>query len=134
MAPWRAFFLKHYRLALLLVAVALAMKAVVPTGFMVTPSNGTVMVSICSGQGQQMVAMELGAGVVDHGDHQDNKKADHPCAFSSLNMAGATGTDIALLALAIAYMLSLGFLPLAPRQQRAPARLRPPLRAPPFLV
>jgi len=128
----RAFLLKHQHLAFLLVAAALVMKAVIPSGFMLTPSNGTIMVSICSGQGPQMVAMDLGKGTVDHGgDHQDGKKAEHPCAFSSLSMAAATGADTVLLALAIAYVLALGLLPVTSRQPSAPSRLRPPLRAPP---
>ena len=133
MAWLRAFFLKHQHLAFLLVAAALVTKAVIPIGFMLMPSNGTIMVSICSGQGPQMVALDLGKGSADHnGDHQGDKKADHPCAFSSLSMAAATGADIALLALAIAYVLALGFLPVATRQGRLHSRLRPPLRAPPL--
>lgn len=134
MAVWRSFFLRHRRLALLLVVMALLTKAIVPSGFMVMPSNGTIMISVCSGQGPEMVALDLGKGSVDHGgDHDDGKKADHPCAFSSLGMAAASGADIALLALAVAYVLALGFLPVALRQRRAPVRLRPPLRAPPVL-
>jgi hypothetical protein len=132
MAKLRLFLFRHQRLAFLLVALALLTKAVIPTGFMVMPSNGTIMVSLCSGHGPQMVALDIGKGTADHGsDHQDGKKADHPCAFSSLSMAAATGADITLLAIAIAYALALGFLPVAPRQRRAPSRLRPPLRAPP---
>ncbi len=134
MSVWRSFFLRHRRLALLLVAMALLTKAIVPGGFMVMPSNGTIMIAVCSGQGPEMVALDLGKGSVEHGgDHDDGKKADHPCAFSSLSMAAASGADIALLAIAIAFALALGFLPVAPRQRRAPSRLRPPLRAPPVL-
>lgn len=134
MADLRAFFLKHQRLAVLLVALALATKAVIPAGFMLMPSNGTIVVSVCSGQGPDMVAMDMGKHAGDHGgDHQGDKKPDHPCAFSSLSMAAATGADIALLALAIAFLLALGFLPVAARAAQAPSRLRPPLRAPPVL-
>lgn len=96
------------------------------------PSNGTIMVSLCSGQGPQMVALDLGNGSADHGgDHQDGKKADHPCAFSGLSMAAAPGADPVLLGLALAYVLALGFRLVVSRQQREPNRLRPPLRAPP---
>lgn len=135
MASWRAFFLSHQRLALLLVAIALLTRAVIPTGFMVMPLHGKIEVSMCSGQGPEMVAMDMGKRTVDHGgDHQDGgKKADHPCAFSSLSMAAATGADIALLAVAIVYILALGFLPVGSRQSRTPSHLRPPLRAPPVL-
>jgi hypothetical protein len=132
MASWRAYFLKYQRLAYLLVAMALLAKAIVPQGFMVIPSNGTIMVSLCSGQGPQMVALDVGKGDADHGgDHQNDKKASSPCAFSGLNMAAAPGYDIALLGLAISYVLTLGFIPVASRRHSTPSRLRPPLRAPP---
>jgi hypothetical protein len=134
MESWRVFLVKHQRLALLLVAMALLTKAIVPQGFMVTPSNGTIMVSLCSGQGPQMVALDLGKGTEDHGsDHKDGKNTHPPCAFSGLSMAAAPGADLALLGLALAYVLTLGFVPVVSRQQRAPSRLRPPLRAPPVL-
>lgn len=132
MALWRAYFLNHQRLALLLVAMALLAKAIVPQGFMVMPSNGTIMVSLCSAQGPQMVALDLGKSAADQGgDHQDGNNAHPPCAFSGLSMAAAPGPDLVLLGLAIAYVLTLGFLPVVSRAQRAPSRLRPPLRAPP---
>jgi hypothetical protein len=134
MAFWRPFFLKHQRLAYLLAAMALLAKAIVPQGFMVMPSNSTIMVLLCSGQGSKIVAMDLGKGTVDHGsDHQDSRKADHPCSFSGLSMAAAPGPDLLLLGLALAYVLTLGFHPIVSPQQRGLSRLRPPLRGPPAL-
>lgn len=132
MALWRAYFLKHQRLAFMLVAIALLAKAIVPQGFMVMPSNGTIMVSLCSGQGSQMVALDLGKGAPDQdGDHQDGNNAHPPCAFSGLSMAAAPGADLVLLGLTLVYVLALGFLPVVSCSQPAPSRLRPPLRAPP---
>lgn len=133
MTHWRALIRKHSQLALLLVALALCVKALVPQGYMVMPSNGTIMVSICSGQGPQMVALDVGKHDGEHGDHQDGKKADHPCAFSGLGMSAMGGADIALLAIAIAYVLTLGFLAITALPRPTVARLRPPLRAPPVL-
>lgn len=132
MALWRAFFLNRQRLAFALVSLALLIKAFVPQGFMVMPSNGTIMVSICSGQGPQMVALDLGRGAGPISDPSDTRPADHPCAFSGLGMAADTGADILLLGLALAFVLARGFMPVTVRQQRAPSRLRPPLRAPPL--
>lgn len=132
MASWRAFFLTRQPLAFTLVALALLIKAFVPQGFMVAPSNGTIMVSICSGQGPQTIAIDLGVGADPTSDHGDTHPADHPCAFSGLSMAADTGADILLLGLALAFVLARGFLPVTVRHQRAPSRLRPPLRAPPL--
>lgn len=133
MTRWRTLIRKHSQLALLLVALALCAKALIPQGYMVMPSNGTIMVSICSGQGPQMVALDFDKHDGDHGDHQDGKKADHPCAFSGLGMSAMGGAYIALLAIAIAYVLTLGFLATTVPPRPAVARLRPPLRAPPVI-
>ncbi len=132
MASWRAFFLTRQRLAFALVALALLIRAFVPQGFMVMPSNGTIMVSVCSGQGPQTIALDVGLGVDQTSDHGDTRPADHPCAFSGLGMAADTGADILLLGLALAFVLARGFMPVAVRRQYAPSRLRPPLRAPPL--
>lgn len=133
MIIWRAFIRKHRQLALLLVALALGVKALVPQGYMVMPSNGTIMVSICSGQGPQMIALDTGQHDGDQSEHQDGKKADHPCAFSGLGMSAMSAAHSDLLAIAIAFVLALGFLTVAAPPQPAITRLRPPLRAPPVL-
>jgi hypothetical protein len=132
-AYWRAFLLRHGRLALALVAIALLTKAVIPSGFMLSPVNGAVAIVLCSGQGPAMAGMAMAKSGDSQGQHPaDGKTLDHPCAFSSLSMAAAMGVAIALLALALAYVLARGVLPVVPRQWRGPARLRPPLRAPPL--
>lgn len=134
MASWRGFFRQHQRLAFLLVALALCVRAIVPQGYMLTPGNGTVMVTLCSAQGAERIAITVAPDAGDHDDdHQDGTAADAPCAFAGLGMAAAPGADIVLLALALAHVLALGFLPTLVRLARAPARLRPPLRAPPVL-
>jgi hypothetical protein len=46
-------------------------------------------------------------------------------------MAGLGGVDMALLALALAFILALGFAPLRPARAASTRFLRPPLRGPP---
>lgn len=142
MGIWRAFLFRQPRVAVVIIAVAMFAKALVPQGYMVMPSNGAITVSLCFGQGSQMVALDLGKeadgvryadGAKGGGDHEDGKNAHPPCAFSGLSMAAALGAAPALLGLAIAYIMALGLLPVVPRAQHAPSRLRPPLRAPPVL-
>lgn len=133
MAGWRILLRKQWRFALLLVALALGVKALVPQGYMIMASDGAIMVSVCSGQGPQMIALDAGKHHGDHGDHQDNKKPDHPCAFSGLGMAALGGADPVLLAIAVAYALLLAFRREALPAPAAPAYLRPPLRAPPVI-
>lgn len=80
-----------------------------------------------------MVTLGAGNYQADHGDHQDGSKADHPCAFSGLGMSAMGGADLGLLAIAIAYVLALGFGAIVAPSRAVAARLRPPLRAPPAL-
>ncbi|WP_010185540.1 hypothetical protein [Sphingomonas sp. PAMC 26605] len=133
MANWRAFLLRHARLALALVVIALVTKAVIPAGFMLMPRDGAIAIVACSGQGPEMVGMAMAKpGDLQKQHPGEGKAPDHPCAFSSLAMAAVTGADIALLALALVYVLALGILPVVCRPWRWPTRLRPPLRAPPL--
>ncbi|MBX9815264.1 MAG: DUF2946 family protein [Sphingomonas sp.] len=127
MLEWRAFLRKQQQFAVLLVALALSVRALVPAGYMVAPSASKFLISICSGQGAELLAFDPGK----HGDHQDGKKADHPCAFAGLGMPALGGADSVLLALALAFVLVAAFAPKRGPTPATPERLRPPLRAPP---
>jgi hypothetical protein len=48
-------------------------------------------------------------------------KAESPCAFSALGHAALGGADPVLLALALVFVLALGFAPLVPAAPRRPA-------------
>lgn len=133
MAFWRTLILDRRRLALLLVLCALFMKAWVPSGYMIGGASKTMTVEMCAdGKGpalSRQISIPMKQGLPDpSGDHG---KMDGQCAFSSLSMAGLTGADSIQLALALAFILVLGFaaatLPLPSRT----AHLRPPLRGPP---
>jgi hypothetical protein len=130
MSALRAFLFRHRLLALWLVAAALCVKMVVPAGFMVSSDAKVLTIRICAdsmgndGIAKVAVPMTGTAG----------KSAKGECAFGALSMAMAAGADPALLALALAFILLLGFAPVpAPRLQRL-ARLRPPLRGPPATI
>ncbi|MEQ1539231.1 MAG: DUF2946 family protein [Sphingorhabdus sp.] len=133
MTTWRKLISGHRGLALLLIVCALFVKALVPAGYMVGPSTKTLTVSICTdGAGAMLtkqieIPMEKGS----HGSDKSHGKADGTCAFSALSMAGMGGADANLLALALAFILVLGFASTTvPRASRL-SHLRPPLRGPP---
>lgn len=132
--PLRNFLGTHCRLAALLVALAIAMKALVPAGYMLAPQITVLTVTICAdAQGKRIthdIAVPKKAGHGDGSGEQDKGA----CSWSSLAMAslGAAGPE--LLALALAFILALGFLPSAPPAPRIVSWLRPPLRAPPLLA
>lgn len=118
----------HRLLACLLFAAALAMRVLVPAGFMPAAAGG-IAVEICSGSGPMTMMLEL-PGVPGKAEH----KTDSPCAFSALSAPGLAGADPIQLAIALALILTtaLFFAPVAP--VRRVAHLRPPLRGPPLLT
>lgn len=131
MTVFRLFLLRHRGLTAWLVAVALLMKMLVPTGYMVGTSVGSIMVELCSGYDPVKMIMHGGTHQPDKPDHQGKET---PCAFSGLGAPSLGGADPLLLALAVAFIMALAFR-IVPRRALpgAPAHLRPPKRGPPLL-
>lgn len=134
MSPLRTLILDNARLSLVLLALALAIKAMVPAGFMLVPGKDrTLTVMICSAASAEPREIKLvipadGAG----SSNQDQRAAkDKPCTFSGLGQLALSGADPLLLVALLAFILLIGIGPRrAPRLRDAPF-LRPPLRAPP---
>lgn len=131
----RAFFLEHRRLAALLVAAALLLKVVVPTGFMIgADASRTITVMIChdaSGDGpakQISVPLKKGEG------EAPGKPGKGECPYAALSMASLSGADPVLLALALAFIVTLGFASVCFALPQRPAFILPPLRGPPALI
>lgn len=136
MDSFRTFLRANRNLAALLVALALAMKALVPAGYMLAQQTTAFTVTICAdGQGKRIVhEITVPKKAGHHGDSGDHGKDNGLCSWSSL-AGGALGSDAPeLLAIGLAFILALGFLPAPPPVVRSAFRLRPPLRAPPLLV
>ena len=134
MNAWRRFLLDHRRLAAGLVLLALAMKLLVPTGYMIGSAGGSITVELCSGTTRQTVTMAM-PGMAHHGGDKmpEHGKAEMPCAFAGLVAPALGGADPLLLAVAIAFIVATVFrLPAPCRATRAPPHLRPPLRGPPL--
>lgn len=129
-------FLRDYsRFAVLLLALALAMKALVPSGYMIGSQSKVLTISICADtQGgsytKQVVLPDSGER---SGDTQ-HAKDGQACPFSALAMASLAGTDPVLLSLALGFILALGFAAASPTQPRRVPHLRPPLRGPPATI
>ncbi|MXO66396.1 DUF2946 family protein [Altericroceibacterium endophyticum] len=113
-----------------LVAAALLLKALIPTGYMISQDSDSFTIEICSG-----LANSAGATihVPQSRDQTGDSDADdtHKCPYAALAMATMPAADADLLADQLAFILALGFEP-----QRAVAAtrneyLRPPLRGPP---
>lgn len=133
----RALIRQQRMLAMMIVALALCVKVIVPTGYMVGSSSTMLLtVLICDdGTGSHKtatIAVEKESGPKEQsGGHG---KADMPCPLPALSMASVGGADAPLLALALAFILALGFTPSSPAPLAARAYLRPPLRGPPLFA
>ena len=122
-----------------LVACALAMKALVPAGYMIGAHSRTISIQICDGQNHEAVrqidvgqsaASKAAHGQSDH-DTGDHGKSDGVCPYTALGHASLAGADMALLAVALAFILALAFAPLTPARLSRIAHISPPLRGPP---
>lgn len=117
----------------LLLAMALCVKALIPAGYMISADSKTFTVGICSdGMGAaktitMTVPMESGKS----GAPADKGATDSPCAFSVLSTAMIGGANAPLLALALLFILALGFLPPSALLRVGAVRLRPPSHGPP---
>lgn len=117
---------------LVLVVLALGLRALVPQGFMVSQADDlSLTVSICrdAGVGPATMTLEIPRKTPAPG-HAD--EAGKHCAFGALGQA-ATLPPVDVLAAMLAFVMALALLP-APRiVLTLLVRLRPPLRGPPFL-
>ena len=133
MAQWQTFLRTHARLAMLLVVMTLLVKAVLPVGYMLTPSSKSFTVTICADGSGEMQTRTVTVPVQngEHDDAADQAQSGKGCAYSALSIASTAGADLPLLALALAFILLIGLAPAPRRSISNPYYLRPPLRGPP---
>lgn len=126
--------LAQRHLAVLICAVTLLLKLLVPTGYMIDSGHGSITITICSGTAARTMTMEMPGmhgDMPDHGRSKDHGKAEMPCAFSGLSAAMLGAIDPIQYAALIAFVLAVGLIATVPPAPSRPAYLRPPLRGPP---
>lgn len=131
----RALIRDHRGLAMLVLALTLCVKALVPQGYMVGNGQKLLTVQLClDGIRHQTVQIALPSdGSTGQTDSHSTGKSSEHCAFTALNMGALGGADAPLLALALLFILALGFAPVQAPQPRRTSYLRPPLRGPPIV-
>ncbi|WP_226636215.1 DUF2946 family protein [Novosphingobium profundi] len=131
----RSLLARRLWLFALVIAMALAMKALVPTGFMIESAGAKVLtVEICDSQGHTRLQKIALPGKPDtSSQQQQHAKAAKECPFTALSAHALGHADPALLALALAFILALDFLPAPPLRLVRARYWTPPLRAPPHL-
>lgn len=132
----RALAMKQRSWAMMIVALALLVRALIPAGYMIVPNSLTLTVQICSGLQTDHATIDIVVPMSSKGqDHLgDHSQKSPPCAFSALSMASMAGASCPLLALALAYIIAIAVTATAPVPCRSIAHLRPPLRGPPSFV
>lgn len=136
MASLRALTRRNARLTLVVVALVLAVKALVPAGYMIASTGERFLtVTICADASGVPKQMQIAIPSKDRkgSDHSETADKAQPCAFSGVGHAALGGADPVLLAAALAFILLVGFAPLTAPPARDIAFLRPPLRGPPSL-
>lgn len=130
MAGLRAIIADNRWLAALLLAAALCLKALLPTGYMIAGAERTLTVTVCAeSTGGQTVHRITVPGkpqpLAPKGSAQDH------CPQAPLGMAMLAGGDLLLVAAAVAFAIAFGLAPQAVPLLRRRARLRPPPIGPP---
>ena len=119
---------------MLICAAALAVRLLVPTGYMLGSEHGRVAIELCSGfaSGPMATAMpEMHGDTPDHGKSREHGKAEMPCAFSSLSAASLGAIDPIQMAALVAFIMAVGLCPVVLPAIVRRGYLRPPLRGPP---
>ncbi|HEX8483902.1 hypothetical protein [Sphingomonas sp.] len=140
MSTLRALFRLHPALAALLVAAALAMKMLVPNGYMPVNGAGGITLQLCPGAAvnapapapMAMAHHAMAAPADDHSERMPASKAELPCAFAGLAAPVLAAVDAVLLAVALAFVAAVAIRGTHRPAPRPTSRLRPPLRAPPL--
>lgn len=112
-----------------LAIAALALRLLVPVGYMPATGQQGAVITICTGMGTQ----SLGQPVPDdrHDRNEPGKGAGETCAFAGLGLLSTGAIDPPLLIAAMHFVTRSGLLPIYLPDGGLPAFLRPPLRGPP---
>jgi hypothetical protein len=130
MGRLRAYSRGHYRLAMLLVALALVVKALVPAGYMVGSQGTSLTILVCG----DVSGDHLTKQITIPGKAEGQAKTGESCPYASLSFASLDAGLPVFVALAIAFLLLLGFAPVRIPALAGFAHVRPPLRGPPALI
>ncbi|WP_340317677.1 DUF2946 family protein [Rhizorhabdus argentea] len=123
---------RHAMIAMSIMVLVLAVRSLIPAGYMTSASPAGLTVELCSGVSGKTVTIAL-PGQAGHQEH-GKAQADSPCAFASLGHAMISAADPVLLASAIAFIIALGVLPDRSPPLARSGHLRPPLRGPPLVA
>ncbi len=129
---------RHYlnsypRLVGMFLVAVLALKLLVPTGYMIAPDSKSFTVQICTGMG--MVEKTVTVSVDSHSSEKSDRQAsDKPCSFAGFAQLVLSAADPVLLIAALLFIMITALHVQSVSRVSARSRLRPPLRAPPAIA
>ena len=138
----RRHVLAHRHLATLICVAALALKLLIPSGYMISAEHGRIAITICSGFAPQTISPvtsrdmdltmpEMHGDMADQGKSDEHGRTEMPCAFSSLSAHALAAVDPVLLIAAIAFVMAVGSRAVGSPRLALTPHLRPPSQGPP---
>jgi hypothetical protein len=133
MTQLRAIIRNYCTLAMVLLAAALLMKSVIPSGHMIAPSSKTLTVQWCTeipgNSAQQQIILPMAPSPEDSSKNQGESAGS--CNFAPLPIGALNIADPSLLSIALRFLAASGFAKASLSLSPSTLRLRPPLRGPP---
>jgi hypothetical protein len=130
------FFANRRHIATILAAITLAIKAMVPSGYMVDEQSRVLTVIVCADASNTGYVKQVTIPVSGkNGENSDEHgKSGGTCPYSVMSMASLGGAEAPLLEMALAFIVALGFAPFHFPLLVRSRNDRPPLRGPPNLA
>lgn len=130
---WVRRLLAQRGLTTLICCAVLALRLLVPSGYMVEAGHSQITISICNGVVSAPMSMSLphkhGGGTHDTGQHGEHAM---PCPYGALAFAALPAVDPILLARLLVFILAVAWLGQMIPPRAEAAYVRPPLRGPPI--
>lgn len=127
----RHWLMARRHLVLGLVMLTLAVRALLPQGYMPVRLGQVLTIQICADASGQRYSARIPVPALPR--DQDGATAHHPvCAFAAHGMPLLDGAAAPLLLCALLFAMVMALLPVAPARRVRAVRLLPPLRAPPL--
>ena len=132
---WVRRLLARRGLATLICCAVLALRLLLPSGYMVEAGGSRITISICNGVASAPMSVSLPLKH-DGGTQDSPQQGEHvmPCPYGSLAHAALPAVDPIQLAQLLVFILALGWLGHVLPTRSAPTYIRPPLRGPPIYL
>lgn len=129
LVEWVRRLLAQRGLATLICCAVLALRLLVPSGYMVEAGGSRITISICNGVASAPMSVSLPLkhdGGTQHGEHA------MPCPYGNLGHAALPAVDPIQLAQLLVFILAVAWLGHVLPARPARPHVRPPLRGPPI--